>query len=67
MINVGFASLASHRMATVEAYTKMVCLTLRRDTFTEILGPLEKLMTREKSPQVRVWFQPNEHFQIKDE
>uniref|UniRef100_A0A7S3R8L1 cGMP-dependent protein kinase n=1 Tax=Dunaliella tertiolecta TaxID=3047 RepID=A0A7S3R8L1_DUNTE len=43
---------AEPRMATVEAYTKLVCLTLRRDTFTEILGPLEKLMTREKSPQV---------------
>jgi len=41
------------RMATVEAYTKLVCLTLRRDDFTQILGPLEKLMTREKSPQVR--------------
>lgn len=40
------------RMATVEAYTKLVCLTLKRDTFTEILGPLEQLMTREKSPQV---------------
>lgn len=39
-------------MATVEAYTKLICLTLKRDTFTEILGPLEKLMTREKSPQV---------------
>jgi len=40
------------RMATVEAYTKLVCLTLKRDTFTEILGPLEQLMTREKSAQV---------------
>jgi cGMP-dependent protein kinase 2 len=39
-------------MATVEAYTKLVCLTLKRDTFTEILGPLEQLMTREKSAQV---------------
>ncbi|KAG1658436.1 hypothetical protein FOA52_009857 [Chlamydomonas sp. UWO 241] len=40
------------RIATVEACTKMVVLTLRRDTFTEILGPLEQLMAREKSPQV---------------
>ena len=40
-------------MATVEAYTKLVCLTLKRETFTEILGPLEQLMSREKSPQVR--------------
>jgi cGMP-dependent protein kinase 2 len=30
----------------------MICLTLKRDTFTEILGPLEQLMSREKSPQV---------------
>ena len=36
----------------MEAYTKLVCLTLKRDTFTEILGPLEQLMTREKSPTV---------------
>ncbi|GAX76576.1 hypothetical protein CEUSTIGMA_g4022.t1 [Chlamydomonas eustigma] len=40
------------RIATVEASTKLVCLTLKRDTFTEILGPLEQLMKREKSPQV---------------
>ncbi|KAL6746691.1 kinase-like domain-containing protein [Haematococcus lacustris] len=40
------------RMATVEAHTKLVCLTLKRETFTEILGPLEQLMTREKSPHV---------------
>jgi hypothetical protein len=39
-------------MATVEAYTKLVCLTLKRDTFAEILGPLEQLMAREKSPQI---------------
>lgn len=42
------------RIATVEASTKLVALTLKRDTFTEILGPLEQLMAREKSPQVRV-------------
>jgi len=40
------------RVATVEASTQMVLLTLKRDTFTEILGPLENLMAREKSPQV---------------
>lgn len=39
-------------MATVEAYTKLVCLTLKRETFQEILGPLEQLMAREKSNQV---------------
>lgn len=40
------------RIASVEAQTKLICLTLRRDVFVEILGPLEQLMTREKSPQV---------------
>jgi hypothetical protein len=39
-------------MATVEAHPRLVCLTLARDTFTELLGPLERLMEREKSPQV---------------
>lgn len=34
------------RIATVEAHTKLVLLTLKRDTFTEILGPLEQLMAR---------------------
>lgn len=36
----------------MEAQTKLICLTLRREVFVEILGPLEQLMTREKSPQV---------------
>jgi cGMP-dependent protein kinase 2 len=40
------------RMATVEAYTKLVCLTLKRETFIDILGPLEQLMSREKSKEV---------------
>ena len=40
------------RIATVEAHTKLVLLTLKRDTFTEILGPLEQLIKKEKSPQV---------------
>lgn len=40
------------RIASVEAQTRLICLTLRRDVFVEILGPLEQLMTREKSPQV---------------
>lgn len=39
-------------MATVEAHTRLVCLTLKRETFQEILGPLEQLMAREKSNQV---------------
>ena len=40
------------RIASVEAQTRLICLTLRREVFVEILGPLEQLMTREKSPQV---------------
>lgn len=36
----------------MEAQTRLICLTLRREVFVEILGPLEQLMTREKSPQV---------------
>lgn len=40
------------RTATVEAKTKLVCLTLDRKTFVEVLGPLEDIMNREKSPEV---------------
>ena len=36
----------------MEAVSKLVCLTLDRDTFVEILGPLEEIMAREKSAQV---------------
>lgn len=43
------------RTATVEAKTKLVCLTLDRKTFVEVLGPLEDIMNREKSPEVREW------------
>ena len=49
---VGVPQRGVCRQATVEAVTKLVCLTLKRDTFVEILGPLEKIMAREKSPQV---------------
>lgn len=40
------------RAASVESITKLTCLTLRRDTFVKLLGPLQDLMRREKSPQV---------------
>lgn len=40
-------------MATVQAHTKLTCLVLGRDDFTAMLGPLQRLMEREKSPQVR--------------
>eukprot|EP00891_Asterochloris_glomerata_P001614 jgi/Astpho2/1614/e_gw1.00028.5.1_t len=39
------------RAASVEAITRLVCLTLKRERFVEMLGPLEQLMAREKSPQ----------------
>lgn len=35
----------------MEAITRLVCLTLKRERFVEMLGPLEQLMAREKSPQ----------------
>lgn len=38
----------------MKAVTKLTCLTLKRDTFVEILGPLERIMAREKSPQVQL-------------
>lgn len=40
------------RGASVEAVTSLVCLTLDRATFTAVLGPLQQLMSREKSPAV---------------
>lgn len=36
----------------VEAATPLTVLALARDTFLSVLGPLEELMKREKSPQV---------------
>ena len=42
----------SCRAASVEALTDLVCLTLDRATFTAVLGPLQQLMSREKSPAV---------------
>ncbi|CAD7705322.1 unnamed protein product [Ostreobium quekettii] len=40
------------RAASVEAITELTCLALNRETFVDILGPLEDLMRREKSPEV---------------
>jgi cGMP-dependent protein kinase 2 len=37
------------RAATVSAVQESVCLTLDRDTFVEILGPLDKVMAEAKS------------------
>lgn len=39
--------------AQVEAVTPLTVLELGRKTFLNVLGPLEALLTREKSPQVR--------------
>lgn len=36
----------------VEAITQLTVLALARNTFLSVLGPLEELMKREKSPQV---------------
>lgn len=40
------------RAASVVAVTNLVCLTLDRENFISLLGPLESLMARQKSPQV---------------
>ncbi len=40
------------RTASVIAVTRLVCLTLDRENFISVLGPLEQLMAREKSPHV---------------
>lgn len=44
--------LPLRRAASVEAVTPLVCLTVDRATFTAVLGPLQQLMSREKSPAV---------------
>lgn len=38
----------------MEALTELTCLTLARERFTEILGPLQDIMKRDKSPEVRL-------------
>ena len=50
----GEAALFSNepRKASVEAITNLKCLTLKRETFIDILGPLQDLMQREKSSHV---------------
>ncbi|PNW74512.1 hypothetical protein CHLRE_12g493250v5 [Chlamydomonas reinhardtii] len=40
------------RKATVRALTPLVCLTLDRRTFVAVLGPLQDIMAKEKSPEV---------------
>lgn len=40
------------RGATVEALTELTVLCLGRAQFTELLGPLQDIMQRDKSPQV---------------
>lgn len=40
------------RTASVVAVSKLVCLTLDRENFIQLMGPMEQLMAREKSPHV---------------
>lgn len=40
------------RTASVVAVTRLVCLTLDRENFISVLGPLEQLMARQKSPHI---------------
>lgn len=40
------------RKATVEAASRLTCLVIGRETFTAVLGPLQDLLTREKSEEV---------------
>eukprot|EP00210_Caulerpa_lentillifera_P004593 g4383.t1 len=40
------------RVATVESITVLTCLTLRRETFVELLGPLEDIIIRQKAADV---------------
>ncbi len=37
----------------MRAITHLTCLTLDRQTFIAILGPLQDIMTKEKSAEVR--------------
>ena len=43
---------SSKRQATVIADTKLVCLTLNKNDFMELMAPMEELMLKEKSPHV---------------
>ncbi|GIL65139.1 hypothetical protein Vafri_18948 [Volvox africanus] len=40
------------RRATVRALSPLVCLSLDRRTFVAVLGPLQDIMAKEKSPEV---------------
>lgn len=42
------------RTATVQAENDVTCLMLGRDQFTQLLGPLENIMKRDKSPEVHL-------------
>jgi hypothetical protein len=44
--------LLSCRAATVRSITALRCLVLDRKTFTEVLGPYEKVMSEAKSEKV---------------
>lgn len=42
----------AHRQATVKAVSTLVVLTLDRNTFIGIIGPLQDFMAKEKSAEV---------------
>lgn len=46
------SGVCNHPVVQVEAATQLTVLALARDTFLDVLGPLEAMLTREKSPQV---------------
>ncbi len=41
------------RKATVVAHKRLVVLSLDRKTFVDVLGPLQDIMDKEKSAEVR--------------
>ena len=46
-------TLVCCRKATVKASTNLIVLSLDRQTFVNILGPLQDIMSKEKSAEVR--------------
>ena len=42
-----------NRKATVKAATNLIVLSLDRKTFVDILGPLQDIMNKEKSAEVK--------------
>lgn len=47
-------------VATVRVFQQLRVLVLDRDTFVRVLGPLQAIMEREKSPEVGVQHEMSE-------